>query len=104
MKSMTWRGAFVASLVAGLAMSLAQVHGQASPRQLFEAGQYEEALAGFHERRESDAEPADTFMAVQTLQKLDRHEEARTELATLRTRGGVWALVAEPAAALMDDE
>ena len=104
MKPIIWRGALLASLATGLAMSPAQVRGQVSPRQLFEAGQYEEALAGFHERTETAEDPADRFMAVQALLKLDRGEQARQELEKLLQREDVWALVAQSAAALMDGE
>lgn len=87
---------FVAMIV-GSAPSWAQ--DGASPRELFESGQLDQALGSLGEARDRGAaSPADTYLAGQILAKQDRNDDARNEFERL-SKGDdpVWALVGESA-------
>jgi tetratricopeptide (TPR) repeat protein len=75
-----------------------------APRTLFEAGQYEQALEAVAQQRQlGAANPADTYLAVQSLVKLGRADQAKAELAQLEAAGDeIWKLIARSASALID--
>jgi tetratricopeptide (TPR) repeat protein len=89
------------AIVALPSFSLAQAQ---APRQLFEAGQYEQALEAVAQQRQlGAANPADTYLAVQSLVKLGRPDQAKAELAQLEGSGDdVWKLIARSASMLID--
>lgn len=75
-----------------------------APRLLFESGQYEQALEAVAQQRQlGAANPADTYLAVQSLVKLGRPDQAKAELAQLEGSGDeIWKLIARSASALID--
>jgi tetratricopeptide (TPR) repeat protein len=75
-----------------------------APRQLFEAGQHEQALEAVAQQRQlGAANPADTYLAVQSLVKLGRADQAKAELAQLEgSADEIWKLIARSASMLID--
>jgi tetratricopeptide (TPR) repeat protein len=91
-------------VVALLAAAHTQAQVNPSARQLFEAGQNEEALGVVTAARDAGtANPADSYLAAQILVKLARRAEARAELSRLTTQADpVWKAIAESAGASLD--
>ena len=73
-------------------------------RQLFEAGQYEQTLEAIAQQRQlGAANPGDTYVAVQSLVRLGRPDQAKAELAQLEASGDeIWKLIAASASRLID--
>jgi tetratricopeptide (TPR) repeat protein len=90
-----------AAVLLGTSTPFAQVNPSA--RQLFEAGQYDQALHAISEQREAQA--VDTYLAAQILLKLNQPDNAKAELSRLMSDGdGTWKLVAESERARIDDD
>ena len=93
-------------MVVAFASSLLAQVSPSSPKQLFEAGQYDQvvqAVAGDHAR--DHVAPADTYLAAQSFLKLDQPDNAKRELARLlRLDDDAWALVGRSATALIDGD
>ena len=91
-------------LLAAVAFSSPSLAQPPAPRQLFEAGQLEQALEAVAQQRQlGAANPADTYLAVQSLVKLGRPDQAKAELAQLEGSGDeIWKLIARSASALVD--
>ncbi len=69
-------------------------------QRLFQSGSYEQAVDA---AREGD--PASTFLAAQSLLKIDRHDRASAEMARLRASDQpAWRLVGESGEALMAND
>ena len=86
----------VAAVFAGCAFAGSSVGAQKPEVQrLFQSGSYEKAVEAAR-----DADPASTYLAAQSLLKLDRTEQAVSEFARLRDSGPGWQLVAESGEAL----
>jgi tetratricopeptide (TPR) repeat protein len=75
-------------------------------RQLFEAGDHAAAVQAVDARRDAGTvDPAETYLAVQSLIKLGQTDRARDELARLAESGDeCWQLVARSASALLDGD
>jgi tetratricopeptide (TPR) repeat protein len=91
-------------LLAAITFSSPSLAQPPAPRQLFEAGQHEQALEAVAQQRQlGAANPADTYLAVQSLVKLGRPDQAKAELAQLEGSGDeIWKLIARSASALID--
>ena len=91
-------------LLAIVALSSPSLAQPPAPRQLFEAGQYEQALEAVAQQRQlGAANPADTYLAVQSLVKLGRPDQAKAELAQLEgSADEIWKLIARSASMLID--
>lgn len=98
------RRALLFVLVALLAAPHARAQVDSAARQLFEAGQNEEALRAITAGRDAGtASPADSYLAAQILLKLTRRAEARAELARLVNQTDpVWKMIAESTIASID--
>jgi tetratricopeptide (TPR) repeat protein len=71
-----------------------------TPAKLYEAGQYDQAIQAIGEQISS----ADTYLAAQIYLKLNRPDDAKTELSRLMNDGDdVWKLVAESERARIDN-
>lgn len=69
-------------------------------QRLFQSGSYDQAVEAA-----KNADPASTFLAAQSLMKLDRNGEAGGELARLRQSGQAgWQLIGESAEALLAND
>jgi len=64
-------------------------------QRLFQSGDYEQAVEAAR-----DGDPASTYLAAQSLLKMDRSEQAVAEFAKLRGNDGVWRLIGESGEAL----
>jgi tetratricopeptide (TPR) repeat protein len=82
----------------------AMLGGQAppNPQSLYEAGSHEQVVKAIASQGDQIA-PASTYLAGQSLLRLNRRDEARAEFAKLATGGDpTWSLVGESATALLD--
>ena len=87
----------VALVFAASATAFAQ---KAEVQRLFQSGAYEQAVEAAR-----DADPASTFLAAQSLVKLDRPDRAGAEMARLRSSGNaVWQLIGESGEALLAND
>jgi tetratricopeptide (TPR) repeat protein len=77
-----------------------------SPKQLLEAGQYEEvAQAVASSREQGQVDPADTYLAAQSFLKLGQSDNAKGELARLLClEGDAWKLIGQSSIALIDGD
>ena len=89
-----------------LAGAVAAAQDRPAPRQLFEAGQNDQALQRIAEEREQGTlPPADAYLAGQVLLKLNRNDEARAEFERLATgEDPVLGLVGQSAVAMVNGE
>ena len=97
-----WHGRLIlaaTALVAGASGST--VHAQKPEVQrLYQAGSYEQAVDAAQ-----GADPASTYLAAQSLLKLDRADQASTELGRLRDSDqAAWTLIGESAEALIAND
>jgi tetratricopeptide (TPR) repeat protein len=86
------------AVAAVLAWSGSAIAAEQKPevQRLFQSGSYEQAVAAAQ-----DADPASTYLAAQSLMKLDRRDGAIAELTRLRSSDQPgWRLVGESAEAL----
>lgn len=76
-----------------------------TPQQLFESGQFDQALQQIAAHREGGADgPAEAYLEGLVLLKMEQPDGARQAFARLAMSGEpVWALVGESAIALLDD-
>ncbi len=90
------------------ALGTALAQEQMSPQQLFEAGQYNQALQALDTKRANGAlGPSDLFLASQILLHMTPPavDRAKAELAALAAEGTTgWMLVAQSARALADND
>ncbi|MCM3881758.1 MAG: tetratricopeptide repeat protein [Vicinamibacterales bacterium] len=85
---------------AAVLLGASAVFAQDTPAKLFEAGQYDQAIQAIGEQISS----ADTYLAAQIYLKLNRPDDAKTELSRLMNDGDdVWKLVAESERARIDN-
>jgi tetratricopeptide (TPR) repeat protein len=93
-------------LVFMLAAALAAAQEPASPQQLFESGQNDQALQRIaQEREQGTLQPADAYLAGQVLVKVNRDDEARAEFERLATSGDpILSLVGQSAVAMVNNE
>ena len=77
---------------------------QQTAQKLFERGAYDEAVQRVHtERAAGNDDPAATYLAGLAFDKLDRHQEARTEYARLAgSDNETWHAIGQSAIALLD--
>ena len=69
-------------------------------QRLFQSGSYEEAVAAAR-----DGDPASTYLAAQSLIKLDRNDQATAEMARLRSSDQpAWQLIGESGEALATND
>lgn len=90
------------AVAAVLAMSGSAITAEQKPevQRLFQSGSYEQAVDAAR-----DADPASTFLAAQSLLKLDRGDRAGAEMARLRSSDQPdWRLVGESGEALMAND
>lgn len=75
----------------------------ATPKQMFEAGQYEQVVQVVaSDREQGHADPADTYLAAQSFLKLDQADKARSELMRLQdVNAEGWRMVGQSAMALI---
>jgi tetratricopeptide (TPR) repeat protein len=95
------RSIFVA-LAAVLAWSGSAIAGEQKPevQRLFQSGSYDQAVEAA-----GDADPASTFLAAQSLLKLDRNDRAVAEMTRLRSSDQpAWRLVGESGEALIAND
>lgn len=87
-----------AAILVGMSLSASSVWAQKPEVQrLFQSGSYEQAAEAAQ-----NSDPATTYLAVQSLLKLDRSDRAAAEAARLRESDQAgWRLVGESAEALM---
>jgi len=79
------------------------VLAQTTPKQLFEAGRYEQVVQVVGSGREQG--DGDTYLAAQSFVKLNQPDKAKNELARLReVETDAWALVSQSSIALIDGE
>jgi hypothetical protein len=90
-------------LTAGLALygsSLAAAGQRPEVQRLFQSGAYEKAVDAAR-----DGDPASTYLAAQSLIKLDRNEQAVAEMTRLRaSENPAWRLVGESGEALIAND
>jgi tetratricopeptide (TPR) repeat protein len=82
----------------------AMLGGQAppNPQSLYEAGSHEQVVKAIASQGDQ-VSPASTYLAGQSLLRLNRRDEARAQFAKLSTGGDpTWSLVGESATALLD--
>jgi len=93
-------------LVFLLAAAPAAAQEPASPQQLFESGQNDQALQRIaQEREQGTLQPADAYLAGQVLVKVNRDDEARAEFERLATSGDpILSLVGQSAVAMVNNE
>lgn len=97
------RNRSIAVLAAALALygpSVSAAEQKPEVQRLFQSGSYEQVVDSAR-----DGDPASTYLAAQALMKLNRNDQAVTELG--RLRGGDqpgWQLVAESAEALIAND
>ena len=95
------RATFV--LTAALAVygsSVAAAEQKADVQRLFQSGAYEQAVDAAR-----DGDPASTFIAAQSLLKLDRHDQAVAEMTRLRaSENSAWRLIGESGEALIGND
>lgn len=87
------------------ALVAAQGQERQSPQQLFESGQYNEAIqAVAREREQGSTDPGLTFLAGQIQLRLDQRDTAKQEFERLAGDGNeTWQRVGQSAAALADN-
>ena len=75
-----------------------------TPKQLFETGQYTQVVqAAASAREQGHADPADTYLAAQSLLKLGQPDKAKAELARLLDlKDDGWKFVGRSSTALID--
>ena len=75
-----------------------------SARELFEAGQYEQTIRAIAQQRaHGESDPADTYFAAKSYEKLGQPDQAKAELARLqKADNAVWRLVGRSAESLID--
>jgi tetratricopeptide (TPR) repeat protein len=98
------RFVFVATILAGMTGAMHAQEGR-SAQQLFESGQYGEAIRAIGEERERGSSSAEqAFLAGQILLKMDQNDNAKEEFERLAgSPDATWRLVGESAAALVDN-
>jgi tetratricopeptide (TPR) repeat protein len=90
------------AVAAVLAWSGSAIAAEQKPevQRLFQSGSYEQAVAAAQ-----DADPASTYLAAQSLLKLDRHDAAVAEMTRLRASDQpAWRLIGESGEALMAND
>jgi tetratricopeptide (TPR) repeat protein len=91
--------ALAAVLAVELALPGSALAAEQKPevQRLFQSGSYEQAVEAA-----SDGDPASTFLAAQSLIKLDRTDRAAAEMTRLRSSDNpAWRLIGESGAALL---
>jgi len=90
-----------AALLAIWAVSGSSIAAQkADVQRLFQSGAYEQAVEAAR-----DADPASTYLAAQSLLKLDRNDRAVAEMTRLRaSENPAWRLIGESGEALMAND
>lgn len=90
-------GAFVVSVALSSSSVLAQ---KPEVQRLYQSGSYEQAV-----QAAQDGDPASTYLAAQSLMKLDRNDQANGELAKLRgSNQAAWKLVGESGEAMLAND
>lgn len=90
-------GAFVVSVALSSSSVLAQ---KPEVQRLYQSGSYEQAV-----QAAQDGDPASTYLAAQSLMKLDRNDQANGEMAKLRASNqAAWKLVGESGEAMLANE
>jgi hypothetical protein len=80
--------------------SLASADQKPEVQRLFQSGAYEQAVAAA-----ADGDPASTYLAAQSLIKLDRTERAVAELTRLRaSENPAWRLIGESGEAVLAND
>jgi tetratricopeptide (TPR) repeat protein len=90
------------ALTAALALCGSSVLAEQRPevQRLFQSGAYEQAVQAAR-----DGDPASTFLAAQSLMKLDRNDQAAAELTRLRgSENPAWRLIGESGEALIGND
>lgn len=90
------------ALTAALAMYGSSVAAEQKPevQRLFQSGAYERAVEAA-----GDGDPASTFLAAQSLVKLDRNDQAVAQMTRLRTsENPAWRLIGESGEALIGND
>ena len=96
------RNRSILAVAAALALSGSAMAAEQRPevQRLFQSGAYEQAVDAAR-----DGDPASTFIAVQSLMKLDRNDRAAAELARLRASdNAAWRLIGESGEALIAND
>jgi tetratricopeptide (TPR) repeat protein len=96
----------VAASLAVLSLTAAGAQIVDSVQQAFEAGLYSEAVQLLGQRRDARVHtPADAYLGVQALLKLNDRESAKAELMSLAEQPDpAWRLIAQSATALIDKD
>jgi tetratricopeptide (TPR) repeat protein len=92
----------ILAVAVALALSGSAVAAGQKPevQRLFQSGAYEQAAEAAR-----DGDPASTFLAVQSLLKLDRNDRAAAELTRLRASdNAAWRLIGESGEALLAND
>lgn len=96
----TRKGSILVLAAVVLGSSVAAAEQRPEVQRLFQSGAYEQAVEAAR-----DGDPASTFLAAQSLIKLDRADRAVGELTRLRaSENAAWRLVAESAEALLNND
>ncbi len=95
-----WSILVLAATLAVAGSSVAAAEQRPEVQRHFQSGAYEQAVAAAR-----DGDPASTFLAAQSLIKLDRNEQAVGELTRLRSsENAAWRLVGESGEALIAND
>ena len=94
------RSIFAVAAVLALSGSASAAEQKAEVQRLFQSGSYEQAAEAAR-----DADPASTYIAVQSLLKLDRNDRAVAELTRLKANPQPsWRLIGESGEALIAND
>jgi tetratricopeptide (TPR) repeat protein len=104
---MTMRTSLNSSVLAASAVAWVAIAGSAMAaeqkpevQRLFQSGSYEQAVDAAR-----DGDPASTFLAAQSLMKLDRNDQANAEMSRLRASDQPgWRLIGESGEALIAND
>lgn len=89
----------VAAVLALYGSSVSAAEQKPEVQRLFQSGAYEQAVDAAR-----DGDPATTYLAAQSLMKLNRNDQAVAELGRLRGDQGAWRLVGESTEALIAND